>query len=469
MSTDLFNRVGDLLEEIGTEKAAGDTQSKAAMDDPGGMEGKSSHPSATIGDDGDLPQPAPEGEMSADNTAEVKKQIPDSVDSKSEATPANVPTQDEVQLGQGVDAAKPTGEDPSTERDYKGTKEDPGSGSTEMGGTSHPAKGSFGEKYSSDQLTEMSDEDLYKQASELGNELLADVANGLFEHPAQEKQAAKPEETKEATAEKAAQAGYTAAAAEGDDTDLDTQAGQVIASIVKTAHHQGDLVAAYLKQTTTELQKAAEGDEDVDPTGGAAEGEDHETEETEGGEGPTEAPPEEGLPAEGGAPGGGEEEALLAAMAGGGEEPGGGLPGEGGPPMGGPEMGGGLPGEGGPPMGGGLPGEGGPPMGGPEMGGGPPMGGGDMGMGMGMGGPPDALNGMGEEEALQQLAMALMELGIDPAMLAQLGGPGPKIASAVTEFQKSGKFQFSETKTAEQKQVRDYMKSYIGELCKRSR
>jgi hypothetical protein len=119
------------------------------------------------------------------------------------------------------------------------------------------------------------------------------------------------------------------------------------------------------------------------------------------------------------------------------------------------------------PMGGGGPEMGGgPPMGGgPEMGGGPPMGG-EMG---GMGGPPDALGGMGEEDALQQLAMALMELGIDPAMLAQAGGPAPKLASAVDGYKKSGKFQVASTKTAAEREVRDYMKGYISELCKRSR
>jgi hypothetical protein len=439
-TADLFGRIGDLLEEIGEEKSANDKQ---AMDDPGGKDGKSSHHSATIGDDGDLPQPAPEGEMSADNTKEVKKQIPNSVDSEPEATPANAPTQDEVQLGQGVDAAKPTGEDPGTERDYKGTKEDPGSGSSEMGGTSHPAKGSFGEKYSTDQLTDMADDDLFKLAADLGNELLADVANGLFEPTKKAEETPATPGQSAATPAESADAGYKAAAAAGDATDVDQVAGQVITQIVKTAHHQADLIASYLSQ-----EKAAmEGEEEeVDPTGGAGEGEDHGTEETEGGEGPTEAPPEEGSPLEGGAPGGGEEEALLAAMAGGGEGMGGEGPPMGDPGMGGPEMGG-------------------PPMGGPEMGG-PPMGGPEMG---GMGAPPEALGGMGDEEALQQLAMALMELGIDPAMLAQAGGPAPKLASAVTDYKKTGKFQVSETKTAAERQVRNYMKGYINELCKRSR
>jgi hypothetical protein len=263
----------------------------------------------------------------------------------------------------------------------------------------------------------MADDDLFKLAADLCNELLADVANGLFEPTKKAEETPATPGQSAATPAESADAGYKAAAAAGDATDVDQVAGQVITQIVKTAHHQADLIASYLSQ-----EKAAmEGEEEeVDPTGGAGEGEDHGTEETEGGEGPTEAPPEEGSPLEGGAPGGGEE--------------------------GGPEMGG-------------------PPMGGPEMGG-PPMGGPEMG---GMGAPPEALGGMGDEEALQQLAMALMELGIDPAMLAQAGGPAPKLASAVTDYKKTGKFQVSETKTAAERQVRNYMKGYINELCKRSR
>jgi hypothetical protein len=104
---------------------------------------------------------------------------------------------------------------------------------------------------------------------------------------------------------------------------------------------------------------------------------------------------------------------------------------------------------------------------------------------------------------LQQLAMALMELGIDPAMLAQLvaggaggaegagvppdagmppgaGGPPPeaippelagaaKMASAVQNFKAAGKFKFTEAKQgSEERHIRDYMKDHILELLRRS-
>ena len=71
--------------------------------------------------------------------------------------------------------------------------------------------------------------------------------------------------------------------------------------------------------------------------------------------------------------------------------------------------------------------------------------------------------------------MALQELGIDPAVLAQFaaqsGNPdGGKMAAAVTTFKRSGKFQFTEAKQGSAKRsVRDYMKGYINELCNRSR
>jgi len=469
-TADLFDRVGDLLEEIGAEKKAADSSpTKRAMDDPGGHTGPSSHPS-TKGDDGELSQPAPEGEQSADNSSAVKEQTPNTPDSMPELTPESAPTQDEVQLGQGVDAAKPTGEDPGTENDFDGTKEDPPEGSAKnQGGTSHPASGDIGEKYSSDALARLSDAALFKAAADMGNELAADMANGILETSAgivgqgHSKQAMKTKRHcpdcstdyegdkcscgytmgKMGAANSAADAGYQAAAAVGDATDQEKMAGHVLSEVIKTAQHQAGLIAQYL---IAEKQAMEEGDED--PLAGGAEGEAHGSE--EGG----------GMPPEAGGGGGGDAE-LLAAMAGG--------------------AGGGMPPEGGgmPPEGGGMP---------PEGGGMPPEG--------GMGAPPDALGGMGEEEALQQLAMALMELGIDPSMLAAAGGggggmppeaggmppeaggmppeamgmeaPGPKLAAAVDNFRRSGRFRVSETKTAAERQVRDYMKGYITELCKRN-
>ena len=78
---------------------------------------------------------------------------------------------------------------------------------------------------------------------------------------------------------------------------------------------------------------------------------------------------------------------------------------------------------------------------------------------------------MDENKALQELAMALEELGIDPAALAAIAGDeGGKMAAAVTTYKGSGRFQFAEAKQGSaERNVRDYMKGYIAELCQRSR
>ncbi len=115
--------------------------------------------------------------------------------------------------------------------------------------------------------------------------------------------------------------------------------------------------------------------------------------------------------------------------------------------------------------------------------------------------------GMTEDQALQELAMALQELGISPEELAQLvqggagggglggggggppglggggppglgaGGPPPveppmpgpaeqgaKLASQVIRFKRAGKFRVEEAKTAQQRRTRDQIKEYIMEL-----
>jgi len=411
MTTSLFDRVAGLVEEIGVEKqaAATEKQAETGIPDPGGAEGATSHPSKKTDDD---LQPASEGFQSADNERIVKDQIPDTVNAKPDVTPEGAPKATDVQQGQGVDKAKPTGEDSSTEEDYKGKLEgDKREG--DQGGTTHPATGDYGEKYSADVIGAMSDEDLLKSAADLGNELTADLANGHFspETPATNNTGT--------TTKEAAEAGQTTAAQAGNlGTELDKIASDVVQELVKSAYHQADLVSDHLAKKLSLLQKEAEGEAE-DPTSGVGEGEDHGTEEG---------------PSEGAAPLGGEEappegaNELLAAMGGGGE------------------------------------------MGG-EMGGMPPEAGGMGGAPEEMGGVPEEMGGMGDEAALQQLAMALLEMGIDPAQLAALAAPeGQKIASAVQAHKSSGRFQFEEAKEgSDSRKVRDYMKGFVSELLARSR
>jgi len=442
MPTSLFDRVSGLVEEIGAEKqaAAQEKSAETGIPDPGGAEGPTSHPSKKTDDD---LQPKSEGEQSADNEKRVKDMIPDSVDEKPEATEGNAPKATDTQQGQGVDEAKPTGEDPSTEEDYKGKLEgDKKQG--DQGGTTHPATGDYGEKYSADAVAAMDDDTLLKSAADVGNELTAAIANGHFSAPA-EKPAEAPN-TKEA-----AEAGEKTAEEAGELGDkLNDIASGVIQQVVKQAYHEADLVTDHLAKELSAMKKQAEGEAE-DPTSGAGEGEDHGTEEG-GGSDPSSEPPAEGE-GEGDVVGGEEPpagaEELLAAMGGGGPE------GAGAGPEMAPEMGGEM---------------GGPP---PEMGAPAPemMGAPAPEMGGEMGGPPPEMGGMGDEAALQQLFMALQELGIDPAQLAAMAQPeGQKIASAVQDFQRTGKAAFTEAKEGSaDRKVRDYMKGFVLELYNRSR
>lgn len=427
MHSSLFDRVAGLVEELGVEKqaAAQEKSAETGIPDPGGMEGATSHPSKKTDDN---LRPSSEGFQSADNERIVKDQIPDSVDSKSDETPDGAPKATDTQQGQGVDKAKPTGEDPSAEDDYKGKLEgDKRVG--DQGGTTHPARGDYGEKYSADAVRAMDDDTLLKHAADLGNELTSDIANGFLSQP-KEKAASQPS-TKQAAAageEVAEQAGELGA-------QLEKIASDVIQEVVKSAYHQADLVSGYLSEHYKRVQKQAES-ETEDPTSGAGEGEDYGSDKGNGSD-PTEEPPA----AEGEESAEGAEE-LLAAMGGSGME---GMGGEEAPM---PEAGG-MPGAEAP-----MPEAGGMPGGEPA----------------GLGAPPEELGGMDNQVALQQLAMALLEAGIDPAELAALGSPqGEKIAAAVHGHRRSGAFELTEAKrgSAERK-VRDYMKGFVLELYKRS-
>jgi hypothetical protein len=113
-----------------------------------------------------------------------------------------------------------------------------------------------------------------------------------------------------------------------------------------------------------------------------------------------------------------------------------------------------------------------------------------------MGGAPAAGGEPSEQEALQELAMALQELGISPEeLLAGLAGGGemgggaemaaapmadpmaaPKMAAAaelktigaaVSEFKRSGNFEIKEARTKRSRQLRDIMKAHVRELTSR--
>lgn len=435
MQRSLFAQLNALADEISqnAEKVAAAKSASPVPADPGGYQGASSHPSAHV--DNDV-QKATTGARAAEYEADVKKQQGAlAVDNTPEMSQEG--RQDEVQQNIGTTVAA-TGEDPAAEKDYKGTKDDPG--------TSHPAKTNDGEKYSS-----VTFKTAHANCSTLGNEILADLINFGAGQLADEKAAGMPpaflanikkkksEGEGEAKGElkgdqhkldvdgdgkiegadlsslrndkeAAFSAGYELAAALG----LDKQAAEanvrdVCANTLREADEMADLFVGFFS-----AKQAA-----ADPTDEATEGEDH-------------SAPDDVGSGESGAPEPGCEEGGMEAMMG--------------------------------------------------------------GEGAGLEAAPPS-----EDEALQELAMALQELGIPPeALLQGLSGGGdpaamggdpaamggdpaamggaPKMAAAnelktignaVVNFQRSGNFQVKEARTKRARQLRDIMKAHVRELVSR--
>jgi hypothetical protein len=430
MQRSLFAQLNALAEEISQSavKTAAEKQAGPTPSDPGGYQGASSHPTTSV--DNNV-QKAEEGARASEYETDIKKQQGAlAVDNTPEMSQEG--RQNEVQLNINTNA-KPTGEDPAVEKDYKGTKDDPG--------TAHPAKTNDGEKYSS-----VSFKEARNHCGALGNDILANLINfgtnkltkqsempaalaealhEKKESPAEEKAEHKGElkgdqhkldvdndgkiegsdlkdlrEGKEA----AFKAGYELAAKLGiEKAAAEASVREVCANTLREADEMADLFIGFVSGK----QAAA------DPMEEAAEGEDHS------------AP---GDAASGAAPGGD-----LGAMMGAG-------------------------------------GEGAAPA--PEA------------AGLDAGGAPS------EDEAVQELAMALEELGIPPEALIDAlsqggaegavapGGEAPKMASAkmqeidaigraVINFKRAGKFQVKEARTKRSRELRDFMKQHVIELVSR--
>ncbi len=432
VTAQLFGQLSEFMAEVAAEKTA------EANTEAGGYQGATTHPSADVDDS---TADAQEGARSAENAADVKADVDGtSPDDLPEASPGS-DNQDERQLNIGTQQSA-TGEDPSVEDDFKGDKDDPG--------TSHPADTEDGEKYGAleAQFDNASFMEARAAALNLGNDILADFANGYgFATGQTQKVAASenrgtvknpgataaesyaapavaysaPQEKQAADLQESADAGYVLASVLGmEKMSEDQRAQATIEQTIKDAHFDADLVGSYLGALANEAEKSGEHDlEDV--VGGAVEAEDHDElgDDASGME-------------EGGdlAPELGEGEDILGALGGGG--------------LGGDE---------------GLEG-----LGGIEGGGG--VGEEDIAAALGgiEGGEPEAPV-VGEEESLAQLAAALDELGISPEQLAAAADEGgAKLASAVTKFKRSGKFRHKEATTARDRQIRDLMKAHVLEL-----
>jgi hypothetical protein len=440
MKRSLFAQLNALAEEIssGAVKAAAAKSASPTPADPGTYTGASAHASASVDNSG---QSASTGARASEYETDVKKQQGAlAVDNTPELSQEG--RQDDVQLNIGTNVAA-TGEDPAAEKDYKGTKDDPG--------TSSPVKANDGEKYSG-----VSFKQARAQCGALGNDILANIIN--FGTDKLTKQSEMPE----ALAKSLGKKNEPASKLKGDQHKLDTDNDGKIEGSDLAALRNGDsdsddkeasFKAGYELAQQLGLEKGAaeasvrevcantirEADEmadlfigfmtskqaSEDATEEMAEGEDHSAP-ADAGSGAGDAPVPSGL------------EAMV----------------------------------GGDPMAGGM---------GPEM-----------------GGAPEAAGEPSEDEALQELAMALEELGIPPeALLQALSGAGgeggaapagpeaamaaeaPKtaaaktaaelgeIGAAVVNFKRAGKFQVKEARTKRSRQLRDIMKQHVLELVNR--
>lgn len=447
MQRSLFAQLNALAEEISqsTVKAAAEKSAGPVPSDPGGYQGASSHASTSVSNN---VQTATEGARASEYESDIKaQQGATSVNNAPELPQEG--RQDDVQLNIGTNAAA-TGEDPAAEKDFKGTKDDPG--------TSSPVKANDGEKYSA-----VTFKAARENCSNLGNDILANLINfgtakltKQSEMPAfiQKKIDEKNEKKETPAEEKAEHAGGL----KGDQHKLDTdkdgkiegsdlaalragkeaayKAGyelaeqlgvekaaaeaavrEVCSNTLHEADEMADLLIGFLST------KVAEGDVDD-----AESGEDHSAPGDED-SGASDAP---AGPAEAAAPEGD-----------------------------------------------------------------PMASGGDMG----------AAGAPSEDEAVQELAMALQELGIPPEALLQAltqgggedpaaggmppeaaggmdpaaaGGMPPEMAPkmaaanelnsighAVLNFKRAGKFQVKEARTKRSRQLRDMMKQHVIELVNR--
>lgn len=443
MQRSLFAQLNALAEEISHNSVKSAAEKKAeggpTPADPGTYVGASSHPTAHV--DNNV-QKAETGARASEYEADIKKQQGAlAVDNTPELPYEG--RQDEVQQNIGTNVAA-TGEDPAAEHDYKGTKDDPG--------TSHPAKTNDGEKYSSVTFKVAMD-----RAAALGNDILASLLNAstkqaempaaLAEALHEKKESPAEEKREHSSGDEKADGSHGKLVGNQHKLDVDNDGkieGSDLAALregKEAAFKAGYELAAALGMSKEAAEASVrevaantlrEADEMADLflgflTSKAAAADMGD----EAAEGEDHSAP--GDDASGANPAGGEMGGEAAGLEG--------------------------------------------MMGGEDAGAAP--------MGAEGAGAPS------EDEAVQELAMALEELGIPPeALIGALQGEGglaaggpeaapemaPKTASvndlnaigaAVINFKRSGKFQVKEARTKRSRQLRDIMKQHVLELVNR--
>lgn len=172
----VFGRINQLMTDLNTVKTASVTKratelglSGEGKQDPGGYEGKSSHPSAMAATN---VQKTPLGSHGKELESEVKKTYPTGVDN---TAPGSGGSQDDKQMNQGTNQSA-VGEDSAVEDKYRmGKKDDKRQG--DRGGTEHPANA---EKVPDSGMPKSgSFQELTKQAYAQMNSILADIAEDV--------------------------------------------------------------------------------------------------------------------------------------------------------------------------------------------------------------------------------------------------------------------------------------------------
>ncbi len=222
------------------------------------------HPSANVDDQ---TRPATEGARSAENEGDIVDSIIGPDVNSASAADAETPNK-----AVAMTAAAATGEDPKNETaSAKGDKDD--------GTTTHPADAEkVGDKYASfEKLSAAIEADAVKVATELGNELLADIAvimDGVEKQAADDgAQQAADQDAGQADAVKFAEAaGYEAAQALEqqllDETREKAAAAQQAAELTATIQKEAEADAEMLIGYYESLAKSAEGEaEDEEATG----------------------------------------------------------------------------------------------------------------------------------------------------------------------------------------------------------
>lgn len=443
----LSDNLRGFLAEIQAEKTAA-AKKAGSNTEAGSIGGHTTHP---VKDVDDQTSKATEGARSAENAADVKEQI---FNGGADGAPDKGPSQEDVQFNVGVTSTA-TGDDPANEDNFKDKKDDPG--------TEAPAKVDDNEKYGS-----MSFAQLKAMFEKNANALMAGVVAQSQKAPVKAAQAPAPAPIQapakvadKAAALQAANAGYDLAkeAAFAADPNIKTAIEQTIRNGLNMATMTGNYLRAYEKQA---LAKAAGEDEE-------GEGGDEGKKPEEGGDkkkpgGEASGDSSGATPSEGAIPG--VDSGLLGDMSGGG----------GGSPEAGGEGGGGntdaiqqilmammelgiqpdqiiaqLQGGGG---GGGMGG----------MGGGAPPAGDPMAALGGMG-------GMGGEAPPMDPMAAMGGGGAPPADPTKMAAARKKraellqLVKSAKAYQKAGKFQFTEAKTAAERLLRNEIKKCFAEIA----